>query len=287
MTIEKQLNRPLMSNPRIVINLTDAQETKDGAGVLIWRSIGKHDLPELDPFLLLDSFGTENPDDYIAGFPDHPHRGFETVTYMIEGYMRHTDSTGAEGLLRPGAVQWMTAGRGIVHSEMPEQKEGKMQGFQLWVNLPSANKMCPPRYQNIKPEDIPVVTTNNGTIVRVITGTASGVNGPVTGISIDPLYIDVSLTSSGTHTQAITPGHTAFVYAFEGAIEIAGTQIKLNQLALLSDGDEVVLTSKNTGRAIVVSGAPIGEPIARYGPFVMNTNDEIKQAINDFQTENF
>jgi len=276
-----------MSNPRIVINLTDAQETKDGAGVLIWRSIGKHDLPELDPFLLLDSFGTENPDDYIAGFPDHPHRGFETVTYMIEGYMRHTDSTGAEGLLRPGAVQWMTAGRGIVHSEMPEQKEGKMQGFQLWVNLPSANKMCPPRYQNIKPEDIPVVTTNNGTIVRVITGTASGVNGPVTGISIDPLYIDVSLTSSGTHTQAITPGHTAFVYAFEGAIEIAGTQIKLNQLALLSDGDEVVLTSKNTGRAIVVSGAPIGEPIARYGPFVMNTNDEIKQAINDFQTENF
>jgi redox-sensitive bicupin YhaK (pirin superfamily) len=287
MTIEKQLNRPLMSNPRIVINLTDAQETKDGAGVLIWRSIGKHDLPELDPFLLLDSFGTENPDDYIAGFPDHPHRGFETVTYMIEGYMRHTDSTGAEGLLRPGAVQWMTAGRGIVHSEMPEQKEGKMQGFQLWVNLPSANKMCPPRYQNIKPEDIPVVTTNNGTIVRVITGTASGVNGPVTGISINPLYIDVSLTSSGTHTQAITPGHTAFVYAFEGAIEIAGTQIKLNQLALLSDGDEVVLTSKNTGRAIVVSGAPIGEPIARYGPFVMNTNDEIKQAINDFKTGNF
>jgi redox-sensitive bicupin YhaK (pirin superfamily) len=276
-----------MSNPRIVINLTDAQETKDGAGVLIWRSIGKHDLPELDPFLLLDSFGTENPDDYIAGFPDHPHRGFETVTYMIEGYMRHTDSTGAEGLLRPGAVQWMTAGRGIVHSEMPEQKEGKMQGFQLWVNLPSANKMCPPRYQNIKPEDIPVVTTNNGTIVRVITGTASGVNGPVTGISINPLYIDVSLTSSGTHTQAITPGHTAFVYAFEGAIEIAGTQIKLNQLALLSDGDEVVLTSKNTGRAIVVSGAPIGEPIARYGPFVMNTNDEIKQAINDFKTGNF
>jgi len=272
-----------MSIPRIVTNLTDAQETKDGAGVFIWRSIGKHDLPELDPFLLLDSFGTENPDDYIAGFPDHPHRGFETVTYMIEGYMRHTDSTGAEGLLRPGAVQWMTAGRGIVHSEMPEQKEGKMQGFQLWVNLPSANKMCPPpRYQNIKPEDIPVVTTNNGTIVRVITGTASGVNGPVTGISIDPLYIDVSLTSSGTHTQAITPGHTAFVYAFEGAIEIAGTQIKLNQLALLSDGDEVVLTSKNTGRAIVVSGAPIGEPIARYGPFVMNTNDEIKQAINDF-----
>ena len=276
-----------MSNPRIVTNLTDAQETKDGAGVLIWRSIGKHDLPELDPFLLLDSFGTENPDDYIAGFPDHPHRGFETVTYMIEGYMRHTDSTGAEGLLRPGAVQWMTAGRGIVHSEMPEQKEGKMQGFQLWVNLPAADKMCVPRYQNINPDNVPFMTTDNGTIIRVITGTANGVTGPVTGISIDPLYIDVSLRSNGAHTQAITPGHTAFVYTFEGAVEIAGTRVEINQLALLSDGDEVVLSSKNKGRAIVVSGAPIGEPIARHGPFVMNTNDEIKQAINDFQTGEF
>jgi redox-sensitive bicupin YhaK (pirin superfamily) len=276
-----------MSIPRIVTNLTDAQETKDGAGVFIWRSIGKHDLPELDPFLLLDSFGTENPDDYIAGFPDHPHRGFETVTYMIEGYMRHTDSTGAEGLLGPGAVQWMTAGRGIVHSEMPEQKEGKMQGFQLWVNLPAADKMCVPRYQNINPDDVPFVTTDNGTIIRVITGTANGVTGPVTGISIDPLYIDVSLRSNGTHIQSITPGHTAFVYTFEGEVEVAGTRVELNQLALLSDGDEVILSSKNKGRAIVVSGAPIGEPIARHGPFVMNTNDEIKQAINDFQTGEF
>jgi len=210
-----------MSNPRIVTNLTDAQETKDGAGVFIWRSIGKHDLPELDPFLLLDSFGTENPDDYIAGFPNHPHRGFETVTYMIEGYMRHTDSTGTEGLLRPGSVQWMTAGRGIVHSEMPEQKEGKMLGFQLWVNLPAADKMCTPRYQNIDPDDVPVVTTEDGTVIRVVTGTANGVTGPVTGISIDPLYIDITLTSSSIHTLAITPGHTAFVYVFEGEIKVA------------------------------------------------------------------
>ena len=276
-----------MSNPRTVINLTDAQETKDGAGVFIWRSIGKQDLPDLDPFLLLDSFGTENPDDYIAGFPDHPHRGFETVTYMIEGYMRHTDSTGAKGLLRPGAVQWMTAGCGIVHSEMPEQKEGKMQGFQLWVNLPAADKMCVPRYQNIDPNDVPIVILDDGTIIRVITGTANGITGPVTGISIDPLYIDVSLTSNSMYTQAITLGHTAFVYVFEGAIEVAETRVAHNQLALLSDGDEVVLSTKDTGRAIVVSGAPIGEPIARHGPFVMNTNDEIKQAIKDFQTGKF
>jgi redox-sensitive bicupin YhaK (pirin superfamily) len=276
-----------MSNPRTVTNLIEAEENKDGAGVFIWRSIGKHDLPELDPFLLLDSFGTENPDDYIAGFPDHPHRGFETVTYMIEGYMRHTDNTGSEGLLAPGAVQWMTAGHGIVHSEMPEQREGKMQGFQLWVNLPASDKMCPPRYQNIDPDDVPVITTDDGTVIRIVTGTANGITGPITGISVDPLFIDVSLESNGTHTQAITPGHTAFVYAFEGSVEVAGTNIAFNKLALLSDGDEVALTTKNSGRAIVVSGAPIGEPIARYGPFVMNTNDEIRQAIKDFQTGEF
>ncbi|MDE0993711.1 MAG: pirin family protein [Rhodospirillales bacterium] len=276
-----------MPNPRTVTNITDAQHTKEGAGVFIWRSIGKQDLPELDPFLLLDSFGTDNPDDYIAGFPDHPHRGFETVTYMIEGSMRHKDSTGAEGLLGPGSIQWMTAGKGIVHSEMPEQKEGKMQGFQLWVNLPAADKMCEPRYQNIDPKDVPVVTTDDGAVIRVLTGTANGVTGPVTGISVDPVYIDIAMKSGSTHTQPITPGHTTFVYAFEGSIEVAGTTVGINQLALLSDGDEVTLTSQNTGRAILISGAPIGEPIARYGPFVMNTKEEISQAINDFQSGSF
>jgi redox-sensitive bicupin YhaK (pirin superfamily) len=276
-----------MSNPRTVTNITNAQHTKEGAGVFIWRSIGKQDLPELDPFLLLDSFGTDNPDDYIAGFPDHPHRGFETVTYMIEGSMRHKDSTGAEGLLGPGSIQWMTAGKGIVHSEMPEQKEGKMQGFQLWVNLPAADKMCEPRYQNIDPKDVPVVTTDDGTVIRVLTGTANGVTGPVTGISVDPVYIDIAMKSGSTHTQAITTGHTAFVYAFEGSIEVAGTTVEINQLALLSDGNEVTLTSQNTGRAILISGAPIGEPVARYGPFVMNTKEEISQAINDFQSGDF
>ncbi len=276
-----------MATPRTVKNIINAQRTQEGAGVFIWRSIGKPELPELDPFLLLDSFGTDNPDDYIAGFPDHPHRGFETVTYMIHGQMRHKDSTGGEGLLGPGSVQWMTAGRGIVHSEMPEQKEGKMQGFQLWVNLPAKDKMCPPRYQDIDPEDVPETTTETGAVIRVLTGSANGVTGPVTNISVDPLYIDVALNAGGSHTQPIKPGHTAMVYAFDGAVEVGGTHVGLNQLALLSDGDEVTLTSETGGRAIVVAGRPIGEPIARYGPFVMNTEGEIRKAIHDFQTGNF
>lgn len=276
-----------MATPRTVQNLISAQRTQEGAGVFIWRSLGGQQLPELDPFLLLDSFGTDNPDDYIAGFPDHPHRGFETVTYMIEGQMRHKDSTGGEGLLGPGSIQWMTAGRGIVHSEMPEQKEGKMQGFQLWVNLPAADKMCPPRYQDIDPGDVPVTTTETGTTIRVLAGSANGVSGPVNGVSVDPLYIDVAIEAGGTHTQVIQPGHTAFVYTFEGSVEVGGTQVSLNQLALLSDGDDVSLSSQSGGRAIIVAGRPIGEPIARYGPFVMNTNDEIRQAIDDFQTGNF
>ncbi len=276
-----------MATPRSVKTIVPAVRTQEGAGVFIWRSIGKQDIPELDPFLLLDSFGTENPDDYIAGFPDHPHRGFETVTYMIEGAMRHKDSTGGEGLLGPGSIQWMTAGRGIVHSEMPEQEEGKMQGFQLWVNLPAKDKMCPPRYQDIDPSDVPETTTDTGAKIRVLAGTTNGVTGPINGVSVDPLYIDVKLEAGGSHTQPTTAGHTSFVYAFEGSVDVGGTHVGLNQLAILNDGDEVQLTSNDGGRAIIVAGRPIGEPIARYGPFVMNTNDEIREAINDYQTGNF
>lgn len=276
-----------MATPRSVANIIAAQRTQEGAGVFIWRSLGGPALPELDPFLLLDSFGTDNPDDYIAGFPDHPHRGFETVTYMIEGNMRHKDSTGGEGLLGPGSIQWMTAGKGIVHSEMPEQKEGKMQGFQLWVNLPAKDKMCPPRYQDIDPEDVPVTETETGATIRVLAGSANNVTGPINGVSVDPLYVDVALAAGGTHTQAVAEGHTAFAYVFDGEMEIAGTQVGLNQLALLNDGDEVSMSSKNGGRAIVIAGRPIKEPIARYGPFVMNTEGEIRQAIHDFQTGNF
>ncbi|NQV99144.1 MAG: pirin family protein [Rhodospirillales bacterium] len=276
-----------MSTPRSVKNIIAAQRTQEGAGVFIWRSLGGQALPELDPFLLLDSFGTDNPDDYIAGFPDHPHRGFETVTYMIHGQMRHKDSTGGEGLLGPGSVQWMTAGRGIVHSEMPEQKEGKMQGFQLWVNLPAKDKMCPPRYQDIDPADVPTTTTDTGATIRVLTGTANGVTGPVTDISVDPLYIDVALDAGGSFSQPVPAGHTCMVYAFDGSVEVGGTHLGLNQLAVLGDGDEVALTSQKGGRAIIVAGRPIGEPIARYGPFVMNTEGEIRQAITDFQSGNF
>ena len=181
----------------------------------------------------------------------------------------------------------MTAGKGIVHSEMPEQVEGRLQGFQLWVNLPAKDKMCPPRYQNINPNDVPETETETGTKLRVITGTANNVTGPVNDISIDPLFVDVELNSGGTHTQAVDDGHTCFVYVFDGTVNVQGTQIQTNHLALLTDGDAVQLSSEDGGRAIVVAGRPIGEPVARYGPFVMNTTDEIRKAINDFQTGNF
>ncbi|MZR31392.1 pirin family protein [Sneathiella litorea] len=265
-------------------------EASDGAGVKLRRSIGSEMISELDPFLLLDNFGTENPDDYIAGFPSHPHRGFETVTYMIEGLMRHKDSTGAEGVLGPGSVQWMTAGRGIVHSEMPEQREGRMSGFQLWVNLPAKDKMCPPRYQNIDPEDVSVVDIGRAHI-RVLAGTVDGpegeVVGPVTGIATDPIYIDVTLVPGGSYSHALPEGHTAFAYVFEGTVNVGGSAIDKHHLAILTDGKGVELTSEAGGRAILVAGRPIGEPVARYGPFVMNSFDEIQQAVEDFRTGNF
>jgi len=280
-----------MKNPRSISQIQKSQLTSDGAGVTLRRSIGSQMLSELDPFLLLDNFGTDNPDDYIAGFPDHPHRGFETVTYMIKGLMRHRDNTGAEGLLGPGGVQWMTAGRGIVHSEMPEQREGEMSGFQLWVNLPADRKMCAPRYQDIDPEGVPAVTTETGTDIRIIAGTVNGpdgqVNGPINGIAIEPTYLDITLGAGGVHEQGIPDGHTAFVYVFDGEAEIAGQGIEVDHLAVLGDGDGVRISSSAGGRLILVAGRPFNEPIARYGPFVMNTKDEIRQAIDDFQNGRF
>ncbi|MEX1036212.1 MAG: pirin family protein [Sneathiella sp.] len=279
-----------MSRSRNVARVILSTEASDGAGVKLRRSIGTEQISELDPFLLLDNFGTENPDDYIAGFPSHPHRGFETVTYMIAGQMRHKDSTGAEGVLGPGSVQWMTAGRGIVHSEMPEQREGRMSGFQLWVNLPAKDKMCPPRYQNIDPEDVPEVDLGR-VHIRVLAGEVNGpegiVSGPVTGVATDPIYIDVTLGPGGSYEHVVQEGHTAFAYVFEGEVEVGGKVIDQHHLAILSDGDHVRLSSENGGRAILVAGRPIGEPVARYGPFVMNSFDEIQQAVRDFQTGNF
>ncbi|NQV48455.1 MAG: pirin family protein [Rhodospirillaceae bacterium] len=272
---------------RSVTRVLHSQITSDGAGVTLRRSIGTQMLSELDPFLLLDNFGTDNPDDYIAGFPDHPHRGFETVTYMIKGLMRHRDNTGAEGLLRPGGVQWMTAGRGIIHSEMPEQTEGEMSGFQLWVNLPASRKMCDPRYQDIDPENVPVVRLDNSTEIRVIAGSVDGIEGPINGIDIEPLYLDISLAAGGKYQHSIPTGHTAFIYVFDGSIEIDGKSIDSDSLAVLGDGDEVSMQSAKGGRLILVAGRPFGEPIARYGPFVMNTQDEIRQAIEDFRSGKF
>ncbi len=276
-----------MDNPRAVTQTLVSRLTSDGAGVTLRRSIGSQVLSELDPFLLLDNFGTENPDDYIAGFPDHPHRGFETVTYMIKGLMRHRDNTGAEGLLGPGGVQWMTAGRGIIHSEMPEQREGEMSGFQLWVNLPAAEKMCDPRYQDIDPADVPLVSTEGGVDIRIIAGSVNGVEGPVNGIAIDPTYLDIALGKEGVHEQDIPEGHTAFLYVFDGQAEVAGKSISTHELAVLGVGDGVRVSSSKGGRLILVAGRPFGEPIARYGPFVMNTKQEIHQAIEDFKNGNF
>jgi redox-sensitive bicupin YhaK (pirin superfamily) len=272
---------------RIVTKILKSQLTSDGAGVTLRRSIGSQMLEELDPFLLLDNFGTENPDDYIAGFPDHPHRGFETVTYMIKGLMRHSDNMGETGLLKPGGVQWMTAGRGIIHSEMPEQSEGELSGFQLWVNLPASNKMCEPRYQDIDPEDVPTVNRENGTLIRIIAGAVDGVEGPVNGIDIEPLFVDVSLPGGGVYQQALPATHTSFIYVFDGMVEVADEPVASDHLAILSAGEHITVNSSIGGRFILLAGRPFGEPIARYGPFVMNTKDEIRQAIDDFQNGRF
>ena len=272
---------------RTIKQIIPARATSDGAGVRLKRSIGTDMLSELDPFLLLDNFGTENPDDYIAGFPDHPHRGFETVTYMIQGLMRHKDSSGAEGLLRPGGVQWMTAGRGIVHSEMPEQTGGEMSGFQLWVNLPAAEKMCMPRYQDFEPDDVPLVKPTGGVEIRVIAGTVYKVLGPVNGIAIEPTYLDISLAPGAMFSADLPLGHTAFAYVFQGQAMISNDKVERDHLAVLSDGIRVSMSSEDGGRLILVAGKPLGEPVARYGPFVMNTTSEIRQAIHDYQHGNF
>jgi hypothetical protein len=258
--------------------------TSDGDGVRLTRVIGTPELSDLDPFLLLDEFGSDDAVDYAGGFPDHPHRGFETVTYMLEGRMRHRDNRGNSGLLESGSVQWMTAGRGIVHSEMPEQEDGAMRGFQLWVNLPARDKMSAPRYQDVAPDRIPEVAAGQGARVRVIAGTFDGSVGPVAGISVDPLYLDVALDAGAAFRAAIPRGHQAFAYVYEGGIEGVGA----GELAVLGDGDEFATTALQRGaRFILVAGRPLREPVARYGPFVMNTRSEVLQAVEDFQAGRF
>ena len=282
----------LVQNPRSVEALVAGRATRDGAGVRLTRVLTGELQQRLDPFLMLDQFGSNDPKDYGAGFPDHPHRGFETVTYMIAGRMRHRDSAGHEGLLQNGGVQWMTAGRGLIHSEMPEQEEGLMEGFQLWLNLPSHQKMCTPWYRDIQSESIPEVTTDAGVLVRVISGQSHGVQGALhrsaKDYPTDPLYLDIHFSDNQAFTQSIPVGHNAFVYVSRGSLAVQSAQgtetVPLQRMAILSHGgDGVVLQGQAGTRALLITGQPLREPIAQYGPFVMNTREELLQAVEDFQ----
>ncbi|VAW45238.1 Pirin [hydrothermal vent metagenome] len=262
--------------------------TSDGDGVQLTRLIGTHQLPDLDPFLLLDHFGSDQASDYIGGFPSHPHRGFETVTYMLKGKMRHQDSVGNNGLIEAGGIQWMSAGSGIIHSEMPEQTEGLLSGFQLWVNLPSAAKMSSPKYQEHMAADIPVEQHHNGTRIKVIAGkTQNGTTGIIDNQYVNPNYWDVHLPKNQSLLEHIDKRHNAFIYLYEGQIKV-GEQPSLAQgeLAVLSAGKSLKIHAKKDSQFILVSGMPLNEPIERGGPFVMNTREEIQQAFNDYQAGN-
>lgn len=263
--------------------------TSDGAGVRLARIIGQSALPDLDPFLLFDEFSSDEPDDYLAGFPDHPHRGFETVTYMLAGRMRHRDSRGNEGLLTAGSVQWMTAARGLVHSEMPEQEYGRMQGFQLWVNLPARDKMGEPRYQDIAPERVPIVDLGDGSHAKVLAGTLGGARGPVDSGSTAASYFDLTIAPGAPVRVPLPSAHTAFVYVHDGEVNVGAEEqaIERGGIGVLSPGDEVVLAASAQARAVLIAGKPIGEPVARYGPFVMNTRAEIEQAFADYRAGRF
>ncbi|MEO8499615.1 MAG: pirin family protein [Vicinamibacteria bacterium] len=268
---------------RRVERTVQAVATSDGAGVRLSRAIANADLDHLDPFLLLDEFRSDDPNDYIAGFPDHPHRGFETVTYMLAGKMEHADHAGNRGLLIGGGAQWMTAGRGIVHSETPKQEDGLMWGFQLWVNLPAKDKMTAPRYQDIDPSVIPEVKVDGGS-VRVVAGTFNGTTGPVQGIVTDPVYLDVRLDKNGAFETAIPEDHTAFVYVYQGKGTVGGTPLSPKTLGVLSRGDRIVAGAPDSDfRFLCIAARPLKEPIARYGPFVMNTREEIQAAFEDFR----
>jgi redox-sensitive bicupin YhaK (pirin superfamily) len=281
------LKRPV-TETRAIERTFKAMPTSDGAGVKLNRVIGRPGLPDLDPFLLLDEFRSEDGADYIAGFPDHPHRGFETVTYMLAGRMRHGDNKGNVGLLGPGSVQWMTAGRGIVHSEMPEQEDGLMQGFQLWVNLPAKDKMTAPRYQDIDPKDIPSLDLDGGVRVKVIAGEVNGTKGAVdTGVT-EPTYLDVVLPAGASFAHPVKLGHNAFVYVYDGSVSVGDRKLTKTELGVLSDGEDIEVVGGDAGAMVlIVAGKPLGEPVARHGPFVMNTMAEIRQAAEDYMAGKF
>lgn len=280
-----------VSDQRHVVRIVRGRPTSDGAGVKLTRVIGQPGLDMLDPFLMLDEFRSDSASDYIGGFPEHPHRGFETVTYMLAGRMRHGDNQGNSGLLTPGSVQWMTAGRGILHSEMPEQENGLMWGFQLWVNLPASDKMTKPRYQDIAPEMIPEVALEKGVKVRVIAGDLGDTHGPVQGIATEPVYLDVHLDANATAELTLPRGHNGFVYVYEGQALVGGgvnENLVRGDLGVLSSGTTVKVSARNApAKMIIVAGKPLNEPVAKYGPFVMNNQQQIVQAVEDFRAGKF
>jgi len=258
----------------------------DGAGVKINRVLTQTLQRRLDPFLMLDNFGSDKANDYIAGFPSHPHRGFETVTYMLEGRMRHKDSAGNEGLLTNGGVQWMTAGRGVIHSEMPEQEEGVMEGFQLWLNLPAKDKLCKPWYRDFNGDAVPAFTTDQGVKVKVIAGSSHGVAGAVQREVTEPIYIDIDLPAGASFSQALPEGHNAFIFTYRGSVSVGDKEVAAGRMAILANtpgADGVTIHASETSRLILIAGQPLNEPIAQYGPFVMNTQAEIHSAVDDFR----
>ena len=279
---------------RKVARVIQPEAASDGAGVKLKRSIASQALDYLDPFLLFDHFGSDNSDDYVAGFPMHPHRGIETVTYMLAGAVKHRDSSGNAGIIRAGDVQWMTAGGGIMHEEMPQLEGGHLNGFQLWVNLPARMKMIKPRYQEIVADDIPAIEREDGVRIRVIAGMVDDVRGSVKEIAADPTYLDISIPANTSFTHPIPSGHTAFAYVFagEGIFGITsdddGEQVAAPHLVVFDDGVEVQISALGNGlRFLLISGQPLNEPIARYGPFVMNTEEEIEQALLDLRRGTF
>jgi redox-sensitive bicupin YhaK (pirin superfamily) len=280
------LSPTTLHRSRGIERIVEGIATSDGAGVQLTRVLTGKLQRRLDPFLMLDAFGSDNPDDYIAGFPDHPHRGFETITYMLAGRMRHRDSAGHEGLLESGGMQWMTAGRGVIHSEIPQQEEGVMEGFQLWLNLPARNKLATPWHQDFASAEIPEYATDNGVTVRVLAGASNGVAGAVTRADTEPLYLDIHLPAGATFSTALPATHNAFVYVYRGSPSIAGTQVAAQRMGILdnaADADGVTIEAAQAARLILVAGKPLHEPIVQYGPFVMNTQEEIHQALNDFR----
>lgn len=266
-----------------------AVDSEDGAGVKLKRSLGRNPSSRVDPFLMLDAFSSDNPDDYIAGFPPHPHRGFETVTYMLDGHMIHRDHMGNEGELGAGGVQWMTAGRGVIHEERPQQVDGLMRGFQLWINLPADEKMKPAAYQNIEPEQVPEIEPEPGVHIKLIAGKVeaqgSTITGPIQAESTNPLYLDLTLQAGISFSCPVEKEHNALVYLFEGSARLNGQTLSLESAFVLTQGEVITIAADaEPARMLVLAGKPLNEPVAQYGPFVMNTMDEVEQAIQDYRS---